>query len=114
MKNEMSMPRIIFAILGGGIFALASLFSLVAVVAVVGQEPFSILEAIIPIVALTIFPLLTIWAAGFWGRWGMILFFAVAPIAIVIDASTNPLFPVGVLLLAGVCYGASNVKHKNV
>ena len=42
----------------------------------------------------------TLWATGFWGNWGLLVFFGLAPVIILLDQTLNPLFPSGTLVAA--------------
>jgi hypothetical protein len=64
-------------------------------------------------VAFVISTLLTLWGAGFWGRWGLVIFFAFLPIVMIADVTINPFFPLGTILVATVCYWPKKQSKVN-
>lgn len=105
MNEQSEIKRLLKGVFVGGLSAVVSLIATMALVGIAGQEQVEYSALATASGVLIISVPLTVWGAGFWGRWGMVLFFLVAPIVIVLDWSMNPLFPSGVILLAAVCYG---------
>jgi hypothetical protein len=64
-------------------------------------------------VAFILSVLLTLWGEGFWGRWGLILFFALLPIVLITDLTINPFFPLGTIIVAAICYWPKKQSKVN-
>ncbi len=43
------------------------------------------------------------WVTGFWGRWGILALFLIAPVIVVIDFEVNPVFPAGSIAFTIAC-----------
>ena len=57
-----------------------------------------------------------LWVTGFWGKWGMILFFTLAPLVVLMDFAVNPVAPLGSIVFGIVClyiFVDKNVLSKN-
>jgi hypothetical protein len=113
METGSDVKRIIRGVLGGGLSAVVTLFALMVTFAVATNEPVKYPELALTVATLIAGSLVTIWATGFWGRWGMALFFISVPVAIIIDYTINPLFPLGVIVFASLCYGARKASSGN-
>ena len=104
--------RLLKGIFIGGLGAVLALSSAIAIVYFTTQDVVEYLKIVAAITSLITFSLFTVWATGFWGRWGMILFFILAPLALIIDFTINPLFPSGVILFAGLCFALKSPQHN--
>jgi len=88
----------------GGTISLISLGFLVGIFIEATKENIETLSLTSYFVGFIVSTLLTLWGAGFWGRWGLFLFFALLPIVLITDFTINPFFPLGVILVATGCY----------
>lgn len=104
MNLSSDIKRLIKGIFVGGLFAVVSMFALIYFLALMSQPKVEYLKLFCAFAVLLIASLLAVWGAGFWGRWGMILFFIIAPVVLVVDYSLNPLFPLGTVVFAAACY----------
>ncbi len=107
---EKDVKRFLLAFFVGGIFAVVTLFALIFIFTSATSTPIDLTSLLVSSIVLVASSLITVLATGFWGRWGMILFFLTAPVVLIIDSSVNPLFPSGTILFASLCYG---VKWQN-
>jgi hypothetical protein len=99
--NEHISKRFWKGVLLGGPMAAGMLFSLIAFVGMYGNEgQYEAWQLVTALTAFAVFLLGTLWATGFWGRWGMLAFFALAPVIVVADFAVNPYAPAGSILLA--------------
>jgi hypothetical protein len=106
------IKRLLKGVLIGGLGAVLTLSSALALFYFVTQNVVEYSKLIASITSLVMFSLFTVWATGFWGRWGMILFFILAPVALIIDFTINPLFPAGVILFAALCFALRSTRHN--
>lgn len=113
MESKKDIKRFLLAISVGGISAVACLFSLMALVAILSQDKLQVFEIALAVSSLAFFSLLTVWATGFWGQWGMIVFFILAPVVLVFDYAVDPIFPFGTIVFASACYGLYKGGRKN-
>lgn len=113
MEMGKETKRFLKAVFVGGPLAIVTLGAFVAVIAIAGSSPIDYLYLIMNVVVLAMASIATVWATGFWGRWGMIVFFTLAPVLIVIDFSINPLFPSGVIAVASILYGGKCVLRSD-
>lgn len=95
----------------GGFFSLVSLCFLVALIIQLAPENRSVFWLVVFSFGLACSSLGALWGAGFWGRWGLVLFFAFAPIVLITDFSLNPFFPSGTIFIAVVCCWPRGQKH---
>ncbi|MBT0588189.1 hypothetical protein [Alteromonas oceanisediminis] len=110
--NKEEILRLLKGVFIGGLSAVGALFAGIYSFALLGQESVQYLNLIISLVAFIFFCFLSLSATGFWGRWGMVLFFTVSPVILIIDYEINPFFPIGVILFALLCYALrSNQKN---
>ncbi|WP_371195580.1 hypothetical protein [Glaciecola sp. SC05] len=110
--NKEDILRLLKGVFIGGLSAVGALFAGIHSFVLLGQDNVQYLNLIISLVAFLFFCLLSLWATGFWGRWGMVLFFVISPVVLIIDYEINPFFPIGVILFASVCYALrSNQKN---
>ncbi|WNC66858.1 hypothetical protein RI845_09930 [Thalassotalea nanhaiensis] len=109
---EKDVKRFLLAFFVGGIFAVITLFALIFAFTSAASTPIDLTSTIVSSLVLVASSLITVWATGFWGRWGMILFFVTAPVVLIIDSSINPLFPSGTILFASLCYGFKRRNNK--
>jgi len=113
MQFKNDKIRFLFAVTVGGVFAVSTLLASVSAASVFMQEKVVYADAVLSCVLVIIFALLTVWATGFWGKWGMVLFFLFAPLSIVLDATLNPFFPLGVIVFASLCFGLFKSRGRN-
>ena len=113
MEKGSNVLKFLKGALLGGLFAVIGLFALLATFAVLSKEPLAYAELTLAITTLVLSALATAWAAGFWGNWGMVLFFLAAPVVLIVDFAINPFFPAGVLIVASVAYGARRKNEAN-
>jgi len=112
-STDGNVSRVLKAVVIGGFFAILCLVALVTLfIAVSGDEGPNYFLAILCAIAVVVFSLATIWFTGFWGRSGMAVFFALAPMILVLDFTINPYFPAGTILAAGLFYGALRDEGK--
>ena len=98
----------------GGLFAILNLGAFLAlVVSVAADGPPNYLLLGLSLLALIGFSLATVWAAGLWGRWGLAIFFALAPAILVLDYTTNPYFPVGSIMTAVLTLGIFSSRGRS-
>jgi hypothetical protein len=106
-NTKSNVSHLLKAVLIGGLFAVLTLAALVTfLIAVSADEGPNSLIATFSALATIGLSLATLWATGFWGRWGLAIFFALAPVILILDFTINPFFPVGTILAAGLLYGA--------
>ncbi|WP_371193260.1 hypothetical protein [Glaciecola sp. SC05] len=98
----------------GGLGSVGSLASILALVYLSRYDPLDMGLIFITVFALAICLMLSLWATGFWKHWGMLLFFLICPIALVVDYSFNPLFPMGVIGFSALCYAFKPTKIKHL
>ena len=113
LNRSSDVKRFLKGVFVGGFSAVVALFALMMSIALSSQpeiEYFNLTAALIVLVASSA---LAVWATGFWGRWGMILFFILAPVILVVDFSMNPLFPAGTIIFAMICYGSKWALKSN-
>ena len=113
MNYSSDIKRLIKGVFVGGLFAVVSLFALVYFFALMSQPKVEYLKLFCTLAVLFIASTLAVWGAGFWGRWGMILFFIIAPVILILDFSLNPLFPLGIIVFAAACYKAKLALNTN-
>ncbi|WP_020413266.1 hypothetical protein [Microbulbifer variabilis] len=113
MKDSNDTKRFLKGVLIGGPLAIVTLGALIAVIVTIASPPINLLNLAMSIVTLVAAGMATTWATGFWGRWGMVLFFILAPVLVTLDFSINPLFPTGVIVVASLFYGAKYVLRSN-
>ena len=98
----------------GGMFAILTLAALVTFfVSVSAEESLNYVLVALSGIAVFGLALATLWATGFWGRWGLAIFFALAPVIIVLDSAINPFFPAGALAAASLSYGLFRGSSKS-
>jgi hypothetical protein len=98
--------RLAKGVLLGGMFAILTLAALVTFfVLLFAEDTSNYLFVAVSGIAVIGLSLATLWATGFWGRWGLAVFFALAPVVIILDSTINPFFPAGTVLAASVSYG---------
>lgn len=108
-----NVSRVLKGVVIGGFFAILCLVALVTLfVAVSDDEGPNYLLAFLSATGVVVFSLATIRFTGFWDKWGMAAFFALAPVILVLDFTINPYFPAGTILAAGLFYGALRDEGK--
>jgi|GEM_PF-6383009 len=105
--------KFIKGVLIGGLFSLISLGLLIGLFVEAMNEELNVLMLLSLSIAFVVSVLLTLWGAGFWGRWGLILFFAFLPVVLIADATINPFFPLGAIIVAAVCYWPNKLGKVN-
>jgi len=111
--KEVISKRFLKALLIGGPMAVGMFFSLVAFVGMYGNnELYEVRHLAITLISFLIFLLATFWATGFWGRWGMLVFFMFAPLILVVDFTVNPLAPVGSIIVSSIFLWLTESKGK--
>lgn len=111
-NTENNVARLLRGVILGGLFAVLNLIALVTLVISVSPDSPSYPRAALSGLAVVGLSLATIWATGFWGRWGLAVFFSLAPVILILDFTINPLFPVGTILAAGLLYGTCQHTAK--
>lgn len=109
---DKDVKRFLIAFFIGGTFVVITLFAYIFIFISLNKDPIDMATLLISSVVLVASSLMTVWTTGFWGRWGMILFFITAPVVLITDSSINPLFPIGTIIFASLCYGFKWHKRK--
>lgn len=97
--------RLLRGVFLGGLFAVLGLVALVSLLISVAKDngPDYLFAGLSGLAAICL-SLATLWATGLWGSWGLAIFFALAPVVILIDFSINPYFPLGAVLAASLLH----------
>ena len=99
--NKSDLVRLAKGVLiGGPLVVVACVSFTLALAYAIGDLSQNLLFVII---ALSVFVLSLIGSlcfTGFWGRWGLLVFFPLAPFIILVDHAFNPLYPAGTVLIA--------------
>lgn len=103
MHSSSNVKRLLIGALGGGLLSVVALFALMLLYAQISSVERPVVSILITAAVFVASSLGVLWATGFWGRWGMAIFFAILPVLLVIDFSLNPFFPFGVVLVAAIC-----------